>query len=209
MLDVSNYQDIEPKGNTMTWLNKHDDSRDSARQAVTARGRGSRRLVTTLAAVLSAVLLVANPAAAARPQVVEDFTTDETLTLPAAESPCGVEMTSHQVATWRITEFFDKDGNLVRAQGHGHGTTTITSAHGQLWERWAVSAVLDPEAGTLTWSGNGFNIHGSAGGILANVSGRWVEDFQTGELITVLAGPHEDPDLDPDVLAALCAELTP
>lgn len=161
-----------------------------------------------LAAVMSALLLVANPAAAAKPEVVEDFTSDETFTIAAQDSPCGVEMTVHQVATWRVTMFFDNDGNLVRGQAQAHGTNTATSAHGQLWERWAVSAKFDPAAGTLTFSGNSFNIHGSDGGILANGSGRWVEDLETGQLITVLAGPHEDP-LDPDVEAALCAELTP
>lgn len=193
----------------MTWLNNRNGSEDTGREAVTPRGRATRRLAAALAAALSAVLLVANPAAAAKPQVIEEGTIDETFTVPAEDNPCGVEVTTRHVQTFKVTMFFDKDGNPDHATVHAHGMNVITSEHGQLWERFSVNGVLDPATGELTYSGNSFNMHGSDGGILANVSGRWVVDFQTGELISVLAGPHEDPSLDPDVEAALCAELTP
>ena len=180
---------------------------DTSRQAVMARGRAGRALVATLAAVISAVLLVASPALAAAPEVVQQDTLDDTFTVPAG-GLCSVAVTFHDVARIKITAFSDRDGNLARMTVHVGGTTTVTSDHGQIVNRWREYGVFDPETNTITWSGSSFSLHAAGGGILANVSGHWVEDAATGE-VTVVGGPHEDPASDPDALAAVCAELTP
>lgn len=160
-----------------------------------------------LAAVISAVLLMASPALAAPPEVVLQDSFEETFTVPAGAF-CDVAVTFHNVGTIKLTEFSDADGNVVRMTAHLGGTTTVTSDHGQVVNRWRQYGVFDPAENTITWSGNSFNVHAGAGGILANVSGHWVEDAATGE-VTVVGGPHEDPTSDPDALAAVCAELEP
>lgn len=180
---------------------------DAGWRAARTRGGARRAVVTTLAAVISAVLLMASPAVAAAPQVVLQDSVDETFTVPAGAF-CGVAVTFHDVGTIKLTEFSDADGNLVRMTVHLGGTTTVTSDHGKVVNRWRQFGVFDPATNTITWSGNSFNVHAGAGGILANVSGHWVQDAATEE-VTVVGGPHQDPTSDADVLAAVCAELEP
>lgn len=180
---------------------------DTSRRAATPRGGARWVLVTTLAATMSAVLLMSSPALAAAPEVVLQDSIDETFTVPAGAF-CGVAVTFHDVGTIKLTEFSDADGNVVRMTVHLGGTTTVTSDHGQVVNRWRQFGVLDPAANTITWSGNSYNVHAGAGGILANVSGHWVEGVATGA-VTVVGGPHEDPTSDPGALAAVCAELEP
>jgi hypothetical protein len=170
---------------------------------VSARTRRRRGLLATIGGVVAA-FAIATPAAAAQPVVVEEASYDQSYTLSAAEFPCGVEVTFHEVGSTRITAFVDGDGNVVRQQGHIGGTTTVTSDHGEIVNRWRENAKLTPD-GTITWSGNSYNIHGGAGGVLVNQSGHWVVD-SSGEVLSA-AGPQEDP-FD-DGLAEICAVLAP
>jgi hypothetical protein len=169
-----------------------------------ARGRRLTRglVATTIAAV--AVVALALPAVAA-PPLVDEGEFDQTYVVPAEAFPCGVEVTFHEVGSYRFTAFRDADGTIVREQGTIGGTTTITSAYGQIVNHWREVGTLDPAAGTITWSGNSYNIHGGAGGVLVNASGHWIEDATTGER-AFLAGPHDDPEANID---AVCAVLAP
>lgn len=169
------------------------------------RRRRAGRVATALAGAFAIAVVAAGPSAAAPPVVYDEGAFDDTYTVPAEAFPCGVEVTFHEVGTYRFTAFVDGDGAVVREMGHIGGTTTIKSAYGQVVNRWREHARLDSETGTVAWSGNSFNIHGSGGGrVLINTSGRWVEDA-TGDLVFV-AGPQEHPD---DHLEELCAALLP
>jgi hypothetical protein len=177
-----------------------------------ARGRGDtgqrrRRAGGLLTAVVGMVFTVAAavPAVAAPPVVYDQGGFEDSYTVPAEAFPCGVEVTFHEDMTYRFTAFLDRDGEVVREMGHIGGTTTVTSAYGQITNRWRENAVLDPESGTISWTGNSFNIHAGAGGVLVNMSGRWIVDLATDDL-TFVAGPHEDPDED---FSDLCAVLAP
>jgi hypothetical protein len=167
----------------------------------------SRRHRSALVGIVGVVaaLALAVPAAAAQPTVLEDGTYDQTYVVPAAEFPCGVDATFHEVGTHRIVAFEDGDGQIVRLQAHIGGTTTITTEYGRIVNHWRENATLDPEEDTVTWSGSSYNIHGGAGGVLVNRSGRWVEDATTGE-VQNFAGPSDDPE---ERIAEICAVLAP
>lgn len=151
-----------------------------------------KRLLATLVGATTATVLVASPASAAKPQVVESETYEVTVTVPAAEDPCGVESEVTEVGKVRITEYFDKDGEFARAHVQRNATTTVTTEYGQVVDRWAWSGWFDAETITFTQSGNKYNAHnpGGGGGVLVNDSGRIVIDETTGEAL-VINGPHE------------------
>lgn len=161
--------------------------------------------LATMVAAAAIALVGAGPAAAGPPVVDDEGSYDDTYDVPAAAFPCGVDVTFHEVGTYRLTTFFDRHGAVVRQTGHIGGTTTITSDHGQITNHWRENGTLDPATGTITWSGNSFNIHGGAGGVLVNTSGRWVVDAATDELLDAV-GPQEDPE---EHFGRLCAVLAP
>ncbi len=148
------------------------------------------RLLTTLAGAAAATALVSAPAAAEPPLVVQDEDIDQVITLPASDSPCGIELTVHDVFSVRVTVFFDEDGDFARAQTHVHGTARVSSEHGEWVDRWAYTDQFDPESATVTRNGNVYNVHAGSGGVRLNDSGRLVIDDTTGEAI-VINGPHE------------------
>lgn len=189
---------------TSTWNATNPAHRAGTDRAEPRTSRG-RAVVASLVGAAAAVVLAAGPAAAAPPVVEEEGAFSTTSTVPAEDFPCGVEATFHEDMTFRFTAFLDRAGEVVRRTGHIGGTTTVTTAYGEITNRWRENAKLDPEAGTIAWSGNSFNIHGGPGGVLVNKSGRWVVDAETDAPLFV-AGPDEDPEADP---TALCAVLAP
>lgn len=164
------------------------------------------RLAATTVGAVTIMAMAAGPAAAAPPVVVLDETFEDNYSVPAEEDPCGVDTDVTLVEHVRITEFLDKDGNVRSAQVHVHGTTTTTSAHGELVDRWALTERFDLEAGTVATTGNVWNVHPASGGrVLINDSGRVVMDLETGEPISI-RGPHDT--LEGNFEAA-CAILNP
>ena len=148
------------------------------------------KLCATLIGAVAATALATAPATAVPPVVVLDEDVDEVVTLPASDSPCGIELTLHDVYSIRVTGFLDKDGNLVRGQQQAHGTARVSSEYGEWVDRWAYSEHFDPETLTTALNGNKYNIHAGPGGVLLNDSGRLVIDLTTDEAI-VINGPHE------------------
>jgi hypothetical protein len=151
-----------------------------------------KRFLATLVGAATATVLIASPASAAQPQVVENATFDDTFTVPAAEDRCGVDTEVHEVGSSKVTEYFDNDGNFTKAHVKVNATTTVTSQYGQIVDRWAWSGWFDAENLTFTQSGNVYNAHNGAGGggVLVNDSGRIVIDDTTGEAL-VINGPHQ------------------
>lgn len=179
-------------------------TRTGRRSSRDTRARTRRTGVVGAVGGIAAALAIASPAAAAQPITIEDTTYVETETQSAEEFVCGVEATFHTAGVRRITAFVDRDGALLRVQGHIGGTTTVTTAYGEVVNRWRENGRLAPD-GTLTWSGNSFNVHAGAGGVLLNQSGRWIVDDNTGEVLST-AGPQQTPETDPE---ALCGVLAP
>ena len=162
-------------------------------------------VLAVVAGTVSALALVAGHVAAAPPVVVDEGTFDDTFEVPADEFFCDVDVTVNEVGSFRVTDFYDRDGNFVRGRVHVMGTLTVTSAYGQAVDRWAQNDTFDPEDLTVTFTGNPWNTHAGAGGVLVNDSGRIVVDVTTGEAV-VVNGPHQAFFGDFD---ALCEVLEP
>jgi hypothetical protein len=144
------------------------------------------------AAVTTTIFAAIGPtsASAAEPVVIVEEDFENTFFSPAEQDPCGVDTTVHEVGSVKITEFYDNDGNLNRARTKVMATTTVTTDFGQLVDRWSQNTTFDPETLTDTVTGNVFNTHAGAGGVLVNDSGRIVIDVRTGEAL-VVNGPHQ------------------
>ena len=118
----------------------------------------------------------------------DDF--ENTFFVPAEDDVCGVDTTVHEAGSVKITEFYDNEGNLIRARTKVMGTTTITTDFGHVVDRWSQSRTFDPETLTDTVTGNPWNVHGGAGGVLVNDSGRIVIDLATSDAL-VINRPHQ------------------
>jgi hypothetical protein len=148
-----------------------------------------------------AFLVVAIPTAASA--TVEksvnpfDFTFEDEL---GAEL-CDVdEFLVHEFGVERVTEFFNKDGDLERIHVNVTGSSEITG-DGELlaWENFAFMVIIDFEEGTISQNGNVFNIHVTGEGVVVNDSGRIVFSLEDDSLLAV-NGPHEAFFTPPPVL---------
>lgn len=148
-----------------------------------------RHLIAAIATTTMVAVVGATPASAAKPAVVHEQDFDNTSVVPD-DPVCGVDVTIHEVGSVKVTEFYNNDGTLARVRAHVAGTTTITSESGEVVNRWAQNITFDPDTLTDTITGNSYNVHAGAGGVLVNDSGRIVIDLTTGEAI-VINGPHQ------------------
>lgn len=120
---------------------------------------------------------------------------------PLGAELCGVdEFLIHESGVERVTEFFNKDGDLVKIHIHVTGSSEITG-DGELlaWENFGFILIIDFEKGTVSQNGNVFNIHVTGEGIVVNDSGRIVFSLEDGSLLDV-KGPHEAFFTPPPVL---------
>ena len=158
--------------------------------------------------MLVAALVVALPTAAAMAAVerhTHDF--DDSFEDPFAAELCGLDQVFvHFTGTERVTEFFNKDGELVEVKVQVTGSTEVTDGEGNLlaWENWGEMIIVDLEAGKVYENGNVFNIHIQGEGIVVNDSGRIVFSLEDGSLLDV-KGPHEAFFTPPPVL--ICEAL--
>lgn len=126
---------------------------------------------------------------------------------PLGAELCGVdEFLVHESGVERVTEFFNKDGDLVKIHIHVTGSSEITG-DGELlaWENYGFMLIIDFEKGTVSQNGNVFNIHVTGEGIVVNDSGRIVFSLEDGSLLD-LKGPHEAFSTPPPVL--VCEAIT-
>lgn len=159
-----------------------------------------RNIAAGLAVAGLTLVGVGSPAEAAKPLVIDGGTFDETFYEPFVCDP-DVTLEIHVVGTFKVTVFFDKDGQTRLLQDRAHGTTTYTPINGDgpsATEHWSNTAFVklapgslpgDPNLG-VTVVGNRTNIHSDDGGkIVLNDSGRVIFDAD-GNVIS-LSGPAQ------------------
>lgn len=163
-----------------------------------------RRLSSLILVAALVAMMPAAAMAAVEKQVNEfDFEFED----PLGAELCGVdEFLVHEFGVERVTEFFNKDGDLVKVHVNVTGSTEITG-DGELiaWENFAFMVIIDFEEGTATQNGNVFNIHVTGEGIVVNDSGKIVFSLEDGSLLDV-KGPHEAFFTPPPVL--ICEAIT-
>lgn len=162
-------------------------------------GRFIRTTIGVLAATVGVTALMATPAAADQPVVLEDFTDSADVVIPAEIAPCDFEIRLQQEVSVKVTLFFDQDGETRQIKVHVNGTALWSKPEGGvvLTDRWVVNefqelppgATPDTQPLSVALVGNPWNVHGGAGGVLVNDSGRIVFD-ENGELVAI-NGPHE------------------
>lgn len=171
------------------------------------------RLRTTLVVATVAVVTLMTPAAAsADPPLVNEF--EAVIDFPffdpeAGDWVCGFLVFGQDTISVRETTYFNQDGSFKRFMVHINGSTLWTNLDGdEVWENWAWTGTFDPDSGTFTQTGNRWNAHMGAGGILVNGSGRVVFDFSNGPFdpgdILAVNGPNQDLDGD---FSGLCGAL--
>lgn len=161
---------------------------------------------TSLTLAVVAALVLALPTAALG--VVEKHVNEFEFEFedPLGAALCGVdEFVVHTFVTERVTEFFDRNGDLVKIHINVTGSSEITG-DGELlaWENFAEMVIIDFEKGTVTENGNVFNIHVHGNGVVVNDSGKIVFSLNDGSLLDV-KGPHEAFFTPPPVL--ICEAL--
>jgi hypothetical protein len=173
--------------------------------AILARERRTlmRRSLSLIVAALLVVVMPAAAMAAVEKSVNEfEFQFEDAL---GAEL-CGVdEFLVHETGVERVTEFLNKDGEVVKVHVSVTGSTEITG-DGELlaWENYAFMLIIDFRKGTVTQNGNVFNIHVTGEGNVVNDSGKIVFSLEDDSLLD-LKGPHEAFFTPPPVL--ICEAL--
>jgi len=160
----------------------------------------------SLSLVVAALLVVVMPAAAmaAVEKSVNEF--DDQFEDALGAELCGVdEFLVHESGVERVTEFLNKDGEVVKVHVSVTGSTEITG-DGELlaWENFGFMLIIDFRKGTVTQNGNVFNIHVTGEGNVVNDSGKIVFSLEDGSLLD-LKGPHEAFFTPPPVL--ICEAL--
>ena len=118
------------------------------------------------------VLSTGGQASAASPDVLEEYTRDDTFVV-AAGVYCHFDVQVRETASviWKV--FYDGAGHPARLTRHMRGTTYYSLPGGDVVATSRVSdylvSQLDPETDTLVSEsliGNHWNVHGGAGGVL-------------------------------------------
>lgn len=163
-----------------------------------------RKLLIAAVAAVLLVGLIASPASAAKPVVVLDEVVENVDFLePDASAECGFDVFVTDMTRVKITDYFDNDGNFLRALVQLRGTAYWFSDVKALpAEHWGWNGTFDAETVTFTRRGNIFNIH-DRGPVLTD-SGRLIIDEETGDIL-FQAGNH--PLLD-EGFGALCDALS-
>jgi hypothetical protein len=129
---------------------------------------------------------MAIPAAAlaAPPEVVVDETFSDTFLNGEVSAACVFDVWTMDTSSTKVT-LFSKDGSVNHEGIHVRGATEWMGPSGATaWEHWAWSGKYFPESDTFTQSGNVFNIHAGAGGVLVNDKGKIVFRARTGSPTT-------------------------
>ena len=157
-----------------------------------------------------AALVCAAPAAAAKPEVVEDVRFDGTVTEldPFFSAVCGFDVFVTTKGHFRSKLFFDRDGNVTREMGFPSMQHTFTSEWGSLETAdRGVDKLTENADGTLTIFGTGIHFKEHRG---AFATGLWVliVDPVAGELLS--AEYHGNFDLQADEIEDyICSRLAP
>ena len=116
-------------------------------------------LVTVIGGLLAAALL-ASPAHATKPLVVEDIRFDGTTAVdPDLSEACGFEVSVSTTGHFRGTVYFDKDGNFRLFTGHPSLSDTLTSPYASIEtsDRGLDKTKVNPD-GTVLIFGTGIHL---------------------------------------------------
>jgi hypothetical protein len=163
-----------------------------------------------LIGILLAVLVATAPAAAAKPEIVEDVRFDPAITeidsfLSAA---CGFPVTFSAKGRFRGTVYFNADGSFRRFVGHPSFRQTLSSEWGSITtDDRGVDKVTENPDGTVSVFGTGIHLR-VKGDAYAIGLWRLVFDPVTEELLD--ASYHGNFGLEqPDIVPYICARLGP
>ena len=147
------------------------------------------RRLFVMGTAIGLLLLMAIPAFAAKPNVVvnEDYAVD--VIIPAGEV-CDFDVHLVESGHDKVTEFYNRDGDLVKVHVKVRGTGMWTGPGGTATEHFAWSGIYDAETDTFTQNGNIWNLHMGAGGTILHDKGQIVFNDTTGEVLRI-KGPHE------------------
>ena len=165
----------------------------------TTRARAAAGLLTALALALG----IAVPVSAAPPQVVGERHTEVVRDIPAFID-CGDFVLDYHVEVFRtITEFYDRDGNLVRAHFDIHYKGTVTNSVTGLVARddgsrmfiddyVAQTSTLVRGSHHVTVPGYGI-VFGETGRLVTDWNGTTPDESEDDDFVLFEAGLHGDP----------------
>ena len=137
------------------------------------KGSTMRRYLVLI--VVLGMMAIPAAALAAPPEVVVDETFSDTFLNGEVSAACAFDVWTMDTSSTKVTLFFNKDGSVNHEGIHVTGATEWMGPSGATaWEHWAWSGKYFPETDTFTQSGNVFNIHAGAGGVLVNDKGKIV-----------------------------------
>ena len=167
-----------------------------------------RKLIAVIIGVFL-VTLIASPAHAARPLVIEDIRFDGTPEAdPFLSEQCGFPVSASQTGHFRGTIFYDKDGNVRLETGHPSIRTTFTSPYGSIEtsDRGLDKYSLNPN-GTLLIFGTGIHLR-VKGQVYAIGLWRLTVNLETDELVA--QEYHGNFDVQaPQIAETVCSLLSP
>ena len=161
--------------------------------------RIARSAVGVIASAVFVAVALPSQASAEKPLVFDEGQFSEDFVIPAAFGPCDFDVRIQEEGSFKVTVFFDKDGQTRQAKIHTNGTTRwgLPDKDAVVTDRWVANTFLELAPGSTpgtpplgeTVVGNPWNAHAGAGGVLVNDSGRIVFD-ENGDVVSV-SGPHE------------------
>lgn len=169
-----------------------------------------RRRPFLVTGILLAALLGTAPAAADKPEIVEDVRFDPAISEldPFLSDACGFSITFSAKGRFRGTVYFNADGSFRRFVGHPSFRQTLSSEWGAITtDDRGVDKITENPDGTLSVFGTGIHLR-VKGEAYAIGLWRLVIDPVTGELLD--ASYHGNFGLEePDILSYICARLGP
>ena len=168
-----------------------------------------RKVLLTVVGGLLAAALLASPAHATKPLVVEDIRFDGTTAVdPDLSEACGFEVSVSTTGHFRGTLFFDKEGNPRLFTGHPSLSDTLTSPYASIeTSDRGLDKISVNADGTVLIFGTGIHLR-VKGRVYAVGLWRLTVDRLTGELIDQEYHGRFDV-LQPEIIEAICSLLGP
>ncbi len=161
--------------------------------------RITRSAVGVIASAAFVAVALPSQASAGKPLVLDEGQFSDDFVIPADSGPCDFDLRIQEEGSFKVTVFFDKNGETRQAKIHTNGTTRwgLPDEDAVVTDRWVDNTFLELAPGSTpgtpplgaTTVGNPWNAHAGAGGVLVNDSGRIVFDGD-GDVVSV-SGPHE------------------
>jgi len=161
--------------------------------------RIARRAFGVIASAAFVAVALPSQASAEKPLVFDEGQFSDDFVIPALFGPCDFDVRIQEEGSFKVTVFFDKDGETRQAKIHTNGTTLwgLPGEDAVVTDRWVNNTFLELAPGSdedtpplgVTVVGNPWNAHAGAGGALVNDSGRIV--FDENDDVVSVSGPHE------------------